>query len=84
MTVDDANGLSANTAGSAPFEAFVRQQLEMIVATLERIERDSIDRFIQLSRQVRELDQTVDIFIKERIYIKDDVRELREARLPKI
>jgi hypothetical protein len=84
MSEDDTNGLSANTTGSAPFEAFVRQQLEMIVATLERIERDSIDRFIQLSRQVRELDQTVDIFIKERIYIKDDVRELREARLPKI
>lgn len=62
MPEDDTNGLNANTTGSTPFEVFVRQQLEMIVATLERIERDSIDRFIQLSRQMRELDQKVDIF----------------------
>jgi hypothetical protein len=84
MPEDDTNGLDANTTGSAPFEAFVRRQLEVAVATLERIERDNIDRFIQLSRQIRELDQKVDVFIKEQIYIKDDVRELREARLPKV
>ena len=84
MPEDDPNGLNANTTGSAPFEAFVRQQLEMIVATLERIERDSVDRFVQLSRQIREPDQKVDIFIKEQIYIKDDVRELRGERLSKI
>jgi hypothetical protein len=84
MSEDDTNGLNADTTGPTPFEDFVRQQLEMIVATLERIERDNIDRFIQLSRQVRGLDQKVDIFIKEQIYIKDDIRELREAKLPKV
>ena len=81
MPEDDTNGLSAGTTGSAPFEDFVRQQLAMIVATLERIERDSIDRFVQLSRQIRELDHKVDIFIREQIYIKDDIRELRASRI---
>ena len=84
MPDDETNGLNANVTGSTPFETFVRQQLEIIAATLERIERDNIDRFIQLSRQIRELDQKVDIFIKEQIHIKDDVRELREERLPKV
>ncbi len=82
MPEDDTDGLSAGITGSAPFEDFVRQQLAMIVATLERIERDGIDRFLQLSRQIRELDQKVDIFIREQIYIKDDIRELRAARIP--
>ena len=82
MPEDDTNGLSAGTTGSAPFEDFVRQQLAMIVAALERIERDGIDRFLQLSRQIRELDHKVDIFIREQIYIKDDIRELRAARIP--
>jgi hypothetical protein len=80
----DTNGLNENTTGSALFETFVRQQLEMIAAAVERIEKDSIDRFIQLSRQVRQLDQKVDIFIKEQIHIKDDVRELRDERLSKV
>ncbi|MGE0128543.1 MAG: hypothetical protein AB7U82_10730 [Blastocatellales bacterium] len=83
MPEDETNGLNADTNGSAPFEDFVRQQLEMIIATLERMERDNVDRFVQLSRQVRELDQKVDIFIKEQIYIKDDIRELRALRLQK-
>jgi hypothetical protein len=82
MPEDDTNGLSANTTGSAPFEDFVRQQLAMIIAALEKIERDGNDRFLQLSRQIRELDHKVDIFIREQIYIKDDIRELRASRLP--
>jgi hypothetical protein len=82
MPEDDTNGSSANTTGSAPFEDFVRQQLAMIIAALEKIERDGNDRFLQLSRQIRELDHKVDIFIREQIYIKDDIRELRASRLP--
>ena len=84
MPEDETNGLNANATGSTPFETFVRQRLGIIAATLERIEGDSVDRFVQLSRQARELDQKVDIFIKERIHIKDDVRELRGERLSRV
>jgi hypothetical protein len=41
MQEDDTNGLNANTTDPAVFETFVRQQLVMISATLERFDRDS-------------------------------------------
>jgi hypothetical protein len=36
-------------------------------------------RFLQLSRQIKHLDQKIDIFIQEQIYLKDEWRELRET-----
>jgi hypothetical protein len=70
MPEDETDRLNANATGSTPFETFVRRRLEIITATLGRIEGESVDRFVQLSRQARELDQKVDIFIKGRIHIQ--------------
>jgi hypothetical protein len=82
--------MNGNTTTPTPFEEFVRQQFEMLNNQLTSLETgvgslrtEMIERFLQLSRQIREPDQKVDIFIREQIYIKDDIRELREARLPK-
>lgn len=90
MPEDNTESLNGNATNPAPFEEFVRQQFEMLnnrmtslEAGLGNLRTEMIERFLQLSRQIRELDQKVDVFIREQIYIKDDIRELREARLPK-
>jgi hypothetical protein len=70
-----------------PFEEFVRQQFELVFARLDSLESglrtEIAERFLQLSRQIKHLDQKVDIFIQEQIYMKDEWRELREIVKPK-
>jgi hypothetical protein len=90
MSEEQTESLNGNATNPTPFEEFVRQQFEMLSNRMTALETgfgslqtEMAERFLQLSRQIRELDQKVDIFIKEQIYIKDDIRELREARLPK-
>jgi hypothetical protein len=65
------------------FEEFVRQQFGLVFARLDSLETNMTERFLQLSRQIKHLDQKVDIFIQEQIYMKDEWRELREIVKPK-
>lgn len=67
-----------------PFEEYARQTLATILAQqnqmrqeMNELRQETIERFLQLSRQIRDLDQKVDVYTREHIYIKDDVRELR-------
>jgi hypothetical protein len=55
------------TTSPLPFEEFVRQQFVLVFARLDSLEANMSDRFLQLSRQIKHLDQKVDIFIQEQI-----------------
>jgi hypothetical protein len=94
MSEDNTESLNGGSTNPTPFEEYIKAQFEMIQVRLTKIEAkieteaagirtEMVERFVQLRRQVRELDQKVDIFIREQIYIKDDIRELRESRIPK-
>ncbi|HWQ33959.1 MAG TPA: hypothetical protein VNQ79_14000 [Blastocatellia bacterium] len=87
MPEDNTESLDGNATNPAPFEEFVRQQFELLNKRIDRLDADLREemkgRFVQLSRQIREPDQKVDIFIRKQLYIKDDIREPRETRLPK-
>ncbi|MBO0799187.1 MAG: hypothetical protein J2P31_10245 [Blastocatellia bacterium] len=59
-----------------PFEDFVRQQFALLSTRFDNLSsevtglrQEMIERFLQLSRQIRHLDQKVDIFIQEQIYM---------------
>lgn len=88
MSEDNNKNLDADSTDPLPFEDFVKNQFELIFARLDKLDFDlrteMIERFLQLSRQIKDLDQKVNVFIREQTYIKDDVRELREERLPKV
>jgi hypothetical protein len=76
------------TTSPLPFEEFVRQQFVLVFARLDNLElslrTEITERFLQLSRQIKHLDQKVDIFIQEQIYLKDEWREVRDTLKPKI
>jgi hypothetical protein len=87
---EENNSIDNRSTSHLPFEEFVRQQFELVFARLDnmrsevsRLRHEMIERFIQLSRQIKHLDQKVDIFIQEQIYMKDELRELREIVKPK-
>ncbi len=88
MPEDINNGSNAEPTNPLPFEEFVKKQFELVFARLDKLEADlraeMNERFLQLSRQMRDLDQKVNVFIREQTYIKDDIRELREEKLTKI
>jgi hypothetical protein len=87
MSEDNTESLNGSATSLTPFEEYIRQQFELLHKRIDRLDADlrgeMTGRFVQLSRQIRELDQKVDVFIKEQLYIKDDIRELRETRIPK-
>jgi hypothetical protein len=80
---EENNSLDNRSTGPLPFEEFVRQQFELVFARLNSLETNMTERFVQLSRQIKHLDQKVDVFIQEQIYMKDEWRELREIVKPK-
>jgi hypothetical protein len=84
---EENNSIENRSTSPLPFEEFVRQQFELVFARLDSLESglrtEIAERFLQLSRQIKHLDQKVDIFIQEQIYMKDELRELREIVKPK-
>ena len=91
MSEDNTKNLDADSTNSLPFEEFVRQHLALLIKQGNelreqqvKLQEEMVERFLQLSRQIKDLDQKVNVFIREQTYIKDDVRELREERLPKV
>jgi hypothetical protein len=87
---EENNSIDNRSTSPLPFEEFVRQQFELVFARFENmssevngLRHEMIERFVQLSRQIKHLDQKVDIFIQEQIYMKDEWRELREIVKPK-
>jgi hypothetical protein len=80
---EESNSIDNRSTSPLPFEEFVRQQFELVFVRLDGLETNMAERFLQLSRQIKHLDQKVDIFIQEQIYMKDEWRELREMLKPK-
>ena len=87
MPEDDTNNLDGQSTAQPPFEEFVRRQFELVFARLDSLEislrTEMNERFLQLSRQIKHLDQKVDLFIQEQIFLKDEWRELRESQRPR-
>ncbi len=83
MTEDDTNNLDGQSTNEPPFEEFVRKQFELLFAEIAGLRVEMVERFLQLSRQIKHLDQKVDIFVQEHTFLKDELRELRAAQRPK-
>jgi hypothetical protein len=57
----DENTQELNGAGeNESFEEFVRRQFALIFRRLDHLEIDVVDRFLQLSQQIRDLDARVE------------------------
>ena len=81
MSGSNGNELENKSTQELEFQEFVKKQFELVFARMDNMEgslrSEMNDMLLQLSRQVRELDQKVDVFIREHLNIKDDIRELR-------
>lgn len=77
MTENNGNNSDNRTTQEPEFQEFVKKQFEFMFAQQAALRTEMNERFLQLSRQIRDLDQKVDVFIREHGYIKDDIRELR-------
>ncbi len=86
MAEDNNKPTDGKSTDEVPFEEFVKTQFELVFVRLDNLESslrsEMVDRFLQLSRQIRHLDQKVDIFIQEQIYLKDEMREMRKVVKP--
>jgi hypothetical protein len=83
MTEENIKSTNRDSTNPVPVEDFVKHQFELVFARFDNLETslrsEMAKRFLQLSRQIKHLDQKVDIFIQEQIYLKDEWRELRET-----
>ncbi len=61
-------------------ESDLRADLSQVESGLRA---EMVERFVQVSRQVRNLDGKIDIFIREHLEIKQDLREVRDSLNPK-
>ncbi len=83
MSEDKDKNTNDDSTNPVPFEDFVRQQFQLIFTRFDNLEIEMRERFLQLSRQIKHLDQKVDIFIQEQIYMKNEWRELRDSLKPR-
>jgi hypothetical protein len=90
MSEDQTESLGDYSIAPVPFEEYVRRQFESLHASIAGLRAETVERFLQVSRQVREvnekveeLDEKIDVFIKEQIHIKRDLRDVRESLTPK-
>ncbi len=77
MSGDNGNSMENKSTQELEFQSFVRQQLELLFAQQTEMRTEMHERFLQLSRQIKDLDIKVDVYTREHSYMKDDIRELR-------
>ncbi|MBS1787051.1 MAG: hypothetical protein JST85_04980 [Acidobacteria bacterium] len=77
MSGSNGNDLENKSTQDLEFQEFVRRQLELLFAQQTDMRTEMRERFLQLSRQIKDLDIKVDIYTREHSYMKDDIRELR-------
>ncbi len=84
MPEQNGDNLESRSTQELASQEFVRQQFELLFAGINMLDekvdivrQEMAERFLQLNRQIRDLDQKVDVYTREHSYIKDDVRELR-------
>jgi len=101
MSEDETEPLDDHLTSPAPFEEYVKNQFEVVLARLDGVESglraEMVERFLQVSRQIRDvdervqdlgeqmrdLDEKVDTFIKEQLRLKRELREVQESLTPK-
>jgi hypothetical protein len=84
MPESNGNNLENRTTQELEFQEYVKKQFELLFTRMDQLDgkidsvrAEMIERFIQLSRQIRDLDIKVDVYTREHSYMKDDIRELR-------
>jgi hypothetical protein len=84
MPESNGNNLENRTTHEMEFQEYVKKQFELLFTRMDQLDgkidsvgAEMIERFIQLSRQIRDLDIKVDVYTREHSYMKDDIRELR-------
>jgi len=84
MSGNNENGSESKTTQELEFQEFVKKQFELLFAQVNQVNQkvddlrgEMIERFVQLSRQIRDFDIKVDIYTREHSYMKDDIREVR-------
>jgi hypothetical protein len=94
--------MDADATTPLPFEEFVRQQFALLLKQqaemrqeIAEVRQESLERFLQLSRQIREvdtrlasleqvykdLDYKVDVFIREQLNIKRELHRMQETAI---
>jgi hypothetical protein len=68
MSEDNAKNLDADSTNPLPFEEFVRQHLALLIKQGNelreqqvKLQEEMVERFLQLSRQIKDLDQKVNV-----------------------
>lgn len=93
MSEDITKKQDADSTNPLPFEEFVKQQFALILKQQADLRQEMLERFLQLSRQIRDVDAGVievkeDVkdldykvmpFIKEQINLKRGLDELRDS-----
>ena len=77
MPESNGENLESRATQELEFQEFVKKQFEMLFIRLDNLETEMRERFLQLSRQIRDLDIKVDVYTREHSYMKDDIREMR-------
>jgi hypothetical protein len=77
MPESNGDNLENRTAQELEFQQYVKKQFEMLFIRIDKLGTEMLERFLQLSRQIRDLDIKVDVYTREHSYMKDDIRELR-------
>lgn len=94
MSEDNTKSMNGDPTSPLPVEEFVKQQFSVILTRLDKIESEMAERFVQLSRQIRDLDARaakieerledidykLDDFIKEQIRMKREWRDFQESK----
>lgn len=74
---NNGNNLENKSTQDLEFQEFVKQHLELLSAQIDSLRSEMLERFLQLSRQLKDQDIKVDVYTREHTYLKDDIREIR-------
>ncbi len=77
MTGSSGNDIESRSTQELEFQEFVKRQLELLFAQQSEMRTEMHERFLQLSRQIKDFDIKVDVYTREHSYMKDDIREMR-------
>jgi peptidoglycan hydrolase CwlO-like protein len=71
------NGLQQQVNGLQQQVNGLQERVNSLQMQINGLQQQINDMQLQISRQIKNLDQKVDVFIREHGYIKDDIREIR-------
>jgi len=56
----------------------MRQDVEAVRQNVEMLRKEMIDRYVDLRRRIGDLDSKVDAFIRDSLYVKQELREVKQ------